>query len=50
MWSVAEICGNHHTRRIITFEPPVTTDCLELHPAPPSTTVPAALFAVRCFG
>ncbi len=48
--SVAEIIGNHQTRRIITLETPVTTDCLELHVLVPSTTAPAALFAVRCFG
>ena len=47
---VAEIIGNHQARRIITLETPVTTDCLELHVRLPSTTAPAALFAVRCFG
>ena len=47
---IAEIIGNHQTRRIINLETAVTTDCLELHVLAPSTTVPAALFAVRCFG
>lgn len=46
---VAEIIGNHQTRRIITLDPPVTTDCLELQILVPSIHVPAALFAVRCF-
>ncbi len=46
---VAEIIGNHQTRRIITLDIPVTTDCLELHLLVPSTTSPAAFFAVRCF-
>jgi len=48
--TVAEIIGNHQTRRIITLDKPITTDCLELHVLVPSTTVPAALFAVRCYG
>ena len=47
---VAEICGNHQTRRTITLETPVTTDSVELHVGAPSSTTPAALFAVRCFG
>lgn len=47
---VAEISGNHQTRRIITLETPVTTKCLELQILAPSIHVPAALFAVRCFG
>jgi hypothetical protein len=46
---VAEIVGNHQTRRIITFESPITTDCLEIQLLAPSIHVPAALFAVRCF-
>ena len=48
--TIAEITGNHQTRRVITLDKPVTTDSLELHLLVPSTTVPAALFAVRCFG
>jgi len=47
---LAEIIGNHQTRRLINLETPVTTDCLELQVSAPSSTVPAALFAVRCFG
>lgn len=48
--TIAEIIGNHQTRRVISLDAPVTTDCLELHVLAPSTTVPAALFAVRCYG
>jgi hypothetical protein len=48
--TIAEIIGNHQTRRVITFETPVPTDCLELHVLAPSAHVPAALFAVRCYG
>jgi hypothetical protein len=48
--TVAEIIGNHQTRRVVTLEAPVTTNCLEIHLIVPSTTVPAALFAVRCYG
>jgi len=48
--AVAEVHGNHRTRRVITFEKPVTTDCLEIQLLAPSLHVPAALFAVRCFG
>jgi len=46
---IAEIIGNHQTRRTITLDSPVMTDCLELHILIPSITSPAALFAVRCF-
>lgn len=46
---VAEIHGNHQSRRVIRLETPVTTDCLELHVLAPSLDVPAALFAVRCY-
>jgi hypothetical protein len=46
---VAEILGNHQTRRVITLETPVTTDCLELQLLVPSIHVPAALLAVRCY-
>jgi FAD dependent oxidoreductase len=48
--TVAEISGNHQTRRVIKLQTPVTTDCLELHILVPSTNVPAALFAIRCYG
>ena len=37
---VAEILGNHQTRRIITLDTPVTTDCLELQILIPSINVP----------
>ncbi len=46
---IAEIAHNHQTRRTITFDKPVTTDCLDIHIVVPSITAPAALFAVRCF-
>jgi hypothetical protein len=45
---VAEIINNHQTRAVITFDEPLVTDCLELHPLIPSIHTPAALFAVRC--
>ncbi len=47
---VTEISGNHVTRRIVKLDKPVTTDCLEFRILTPSIHVPAALFAVRCFG
>lgn len=46
---VAEITGNHHSLRVLRFDPPLVTDHLELHPVAPSSTVPAALLAVRCY-
>jgi hypothetical protein len=46
---IGEVVGNHQTRRIIRLEAPVTTACLELQILVPSISVPAALFAVRCF-
>jgi hypothetical protein len=47
---IAEITDNHQTRRRVVLAEPVTTRCLELHPSAPSALVPAALFAVRCYG
>lgn len=46
---VAEITGNHATRRVIRLAEPVTTDCLEFHVLAPSLNVPASLFAIRCY-
>ncbi len=46
---VAEIAGNHQTRRTITFDSPVTTRRLEIQILVPSIDIPAALFGVRCF-
>jgi hypothetical protein len=46
---IAEIAGNHQTRRTITFDSPVITRRLEIQLLVPSIEVPAALFAVRCF-
>ena len=46
---LAELEGNHLSRRVLHFKRPVTTDCLELHLAAPNGFIPAALFAVRCY-
>ena len=46
---IAQVVDNHETRRVLRFETPVTTDCLEIHLAAPSSHVPAALFEVRCY-
>lgn len=46
---IAEITGNHHSLRVVRLEQPITTDHLELHLVAPSSTVPAALLAVRCY-
>jgi hypothetical protein len=47
---VAEIIHNHQTRRVVRLESPVTTDRLEIHLLAPEVNVPAALFAIRCYG
>lgn len=47
---VAEIIDNHQTQAVIRLDEPVVTDCLELQLLAPSVDVPAALFAVRCYG
>lgn len=47
---ITEVLGNHQTRRVIRLDAPVTTACLELHLIVPMINVPAALFAIRCFG
>ncbi len=46
---LAELEGNHLSRRVLHFKQPVTTDCLELHLTAPNGFIPAALFAVRCY-
>lgn len=46
---LAQIVDNHETRRVLRFEKPVTTDCLEIHLTAPSSFVPASLFEVRCY-
>lgn len=46
---VAEVLENHQTRRVLRLAEPVTTDCLELTLPAPSSLVPSALFAVRCY-
>lgn len=47
---VAEILANHQTRRIVRLNSPITTDLLEIQLLAPSVHVPAALFALRCYG
>jgi len=47
---LAQLVNNHETRRVLRFDQPVTTDCLEIHLTAPSDCVPAALFEVRCYG
>jgi hypothetical protein len=46
---VAEVVENHQPRQSIRFDPPITTDSLELRLVAPSSNVPAALFEVRCY-
>jgi FAD dependent oxidoreductase len=47
---VAEIIGNHQSCRVIHLSTPLVTDHLEIQVLAPSVNVPAALFAIRCFG
>lgn len=47
---LAECSDNHQTRRVIRLDPPVQSDTLHVELTAPSSNVPAALFAVRCFG
>jgi hypothetical protein len=47
---VGEIVENHSSHRVLEFDPPVTTDCLELRLVAPAVNVPASLFEVRCYG
>lgn len=47
---LAEIADNHQTRCVVKLDAPVTTSALEIQILTPSLHVPAALFAVRCFG
>ena len=46
---LAQLEGNHETRRVLEFAAPVTTDCLEIHLTAPNELIPAALFEVRCY-
>jgi len=46
---LAEISANHQSRRIIRLEAPVSTTCLQFHVTRPSATIPAAIFAIRCY-
>ena len=47
---LGEIAQNHHSRQVIRLSQPVRTDSLEIRLVAPSANVPAALFAVRCYG
>src|SRR5690606_16169997 len=42
--------GNYQTRNTVVFDKPVVTDALTIYPEHPSLNVPAALFAIRCYG
>ncbi|MGK6350120.1 FAD-dependent oxidoreductase [Parapedobacter sp. DT-150] len=42
--------GNYQTLNTITFDPPLRTDRLTVYAEHPSHHVPAALFAIRCYG
>jgi hypothetical protein len=46
---LAQLVGNHETRRVVEFAAPVTTDCLEIHLTAPNELIPVALFEVRCY-
>ncbi len=46
---LAAVTANHQTRREIVFDPPATTDRLDILPVHPSGDTPAALFEVRCY-
>ncbi|WP_262245509.1 FAD-dependent oxidoreductase [Parapedobacter soli] len=41
---------NHQTRNVVTFDEPMMTDKLTIYVEHPSKEIPAALFAVRCYG
>ena len=47
---LGEIAQNHQSRQVIRLSQPVTTDSLEIRLVAPGANVPAALFAVRCYG
>jgi len=47
---VAEQTYDHHTRNTIAFDPPLRTDWLDIEIVSSHGPVPAALFAVRCYG
>lgn len=40
---------NHQTRSVITFDPPVVTDCVQIELIETHGHAPAALFDVRCY-
>ena len=46
---LASISENHHSRRVIRLEAPVTTDSLEIRLTSPDDRLPASLLEVRCY-
>lgn len=47
---IYERTDNYQTRNTITFDQPLKTDKLMIYVEHPSEKVPAAIFAVRCYG
>jgi hypothetical protein len=47
--SIAELRQNHESRCLIQLEHPVKTNALTINLKHPHASVPAALFAIRCF-
>jgi hypothetical protein len=47
---LVECAENHHARNVCALAQPVTTRELRIELTAPSASVPAALFAVRCYG
>ncbi|QNL51078.1 FAD-dependent oxidoreductase [Olivibacter sp. SDN3] len=46
---ISEVHDQYQTRRTLIFDPPLKTDQLSIQLAHPSSEVPAALFAIRCY-
>jgi hypothetical protein len=46
---LAECSDNHQTRNVLTFDPPVVTDCVQFDLLETHGRAPAALFDVRCY-
>jgi hypothetical protein len=47
---ICAVSENHQSHQVIHLKEPTTTDQLELRVVAPTVNVPAALFAVRCYG
>ncbi len=47
---LGEVAQNHHSRQVIRMARPVTADFVEFRLVAPAVNLPAALFAVRCYG